>query len=156
MPFQFRENACRPHSRPRAVARPAGTGVVVADGDDEGHISRVPRTSALASTLSRARDVVKRRSIAQRPCRFKRANPSGGVATGAVRARLRRAVRVDAFVVADDSPRGDLDAVARGFAAVVSVPTWPFAHAFALTDRVFLESLREDVATGLPSFLIDP
>ena len=104
VPFQFRENACRPHSRPRAVARPAGTGVVVADGDDEGHISRVPRTSALASTLSRARDVVKRRSIAQRRCRFKRANPSGGVATGAVRARLRRAVRVDAFVVADDSP----------------------------------------------------
>ena len=59
-------------------------------------------------------------------------------------------------LVADDSPRGDLDAVARGFAAVVAVPTWPFAHAFALTDRVFLESLREDVATGLPSFLIDP
>jgi len=67
------------------------------------------------------------------------------------------AFRVSAgVVVADDAPRGDLDAVARGFAAVVAVPTWPFAHAFALTDRVFIESLREDVASGVPSFLIDP
>ena len=59
-------------------------------------------------------------------------------------------------VVADDAPRGDLDAVARGFAAVAVVPTWPFAHAFALTDAAFVESFREDVRTGLPLFLCQP
>ena len=58
-------------------------------------------------------------------------------------------------VVADDSARGDVDAVMSGKAAVCALPTWPQGHAFALLDVVAVEALREDPASGLPLWLCE-
>ena len=58
-------------------------------------------------------------------------------------------------VVADDSARGDVDAVMSGQAAVMALPTWPQGHAFSLLDVVAVEALREDPATGLPLWLCE-
>jgi len=62
-------------------------------------------------------------------------------------------------VVADDSHRGDLDAISKGFAAISAVSSWPQGHAFALLDDVLVESLREETdisagTVGLPSWLV--
>jgi len=62
-------------------------------------------------------------------------------------------------VVADDSHRGDLDAISKGFAAISAVSSWPQGHAFALLDDVLVESLREETdesagTLGLPSWLV--
>ena len=58
-------------------------------------------------------------------------------------------------VVADDSARGDVDAVMAGKAAVCALPTWPQGHAFSLLDVVAVEALREDPASGLPLWLCE-
>lgn len=57
-------------------------------------------------------------------------------------------------VVADESPRGDIDAVSRGAAAVSTLSVWPESHPFALLDDVLVESLRDDPRTGLPRWII--
>lgn len=57
-------------------------------------------------------------------------------------------------VVADESPRGDIDAVSRGAAAVSTLSVWPESHSFALLDDVLVESLRDDPRTGLPRWII--
>ena len=58
----------------------------------------------------------------------------------------------DGVVVADDSPRGDVDAVMRGIASITTVPTWPHGHSFAILDALAVESLRAD-ADGVPAYL---
>ena len=57
-------------------------------------------------------------------------------------------------VVADESPRGDIDAVSRGAAAVSTLSVWPESHPFALLDDVLVESLRDDPRSGLPRWII--
>ena len=57
-------------------------------------------------------------------------------------------------VVADESPRGDVDAVSRGAAAVSVLSVWPESHPFALLDDVLVESLRDDPRTGLPRWIV--
>jgi len=61
-------------------------------------------------------------------------------------------------VVADDSHKGDVDAVSKGFAAISTISAWPQGHAFAILDDVLVESLREVVSSsglvGLPSWLV--
>lgn len=57
-------------------------------------------------------------------------------------------------VVADESPRGDIDAVSRGAAAVSTLSVWPESHPFALLDDVLVESLRDDPHTGLPRWIV--
>ena len=57
-------------------------------------------------------------------------------------------------VVADESPRGDVDAVSRGAAAVSTLSVWPESHPFALLDDVLVESLRPDPSTGLPRWVV--
>jgi len=67
----------------------------------------------------------------------------------------RAFVVADGVVVADDSPRGDVDAVMRGVASITTVPTWPAAHAFCVLDALLVESLRaDDAADGVPAFLV--
>ena len=63
-------------------------------------------------------------------------------------------------VVADDSHKGDVDAVSKGFAAISTISAWPQGHAFAILDDVLVESLREVSSgsnsglVGLPSWLV--
>ena len=63
-------------------------------------------------------------------------------------------------VVADDSHKGDVDAVSKGFAAISTISAWPQGHAFAILDDVLVESLREVSSSsssglvGLPSWLV--
>jgi hypothetical protein len=63
-------------------------------------------------------------------------------------------------VVADDSHKGDVDAVSKGFAAISTISAWPQGHAFAILDDVLVESLREVRSSsssglvGLPSWLV--
>ncbi|CAL6274561.1 unnamed protein product [Bathycoccus prasinos] len=62
--------------------------------------------------------------------------------------------------VADDSHKGDVDAVSKGFAAISTISAWPQGHAFAILDDVLVESLREVSSSsssglvGLPSWLV--
>ncbi len=61
---------------------------------------------------------------------------------------------------ADDSHKGDVDAVSKGFAAISTISAWPQGHAFAILDDVLVESLREVSSSsssglvGLPSWLV--
>ena len=56
-------------------------------------------------------------------------------------------------VVADDCVGGDVDAVMRGMAAVVTVGTWPPGHPFSLVDDAAVEALRPAEGSGLPAWL---
>ena len=58
-------------------------------------------------------------------------------------------------IVADDSPRGDVDVVISGGVAVSIVNTWPHAHALSLVDAVVVESLREHPTSGVPLWLCE-
>ena len=56
-------------------------------------------------------------------------------------------------VVADECTLGDVDAVLRGKAAVVTLPSWPQGHPFALLDPALVEALRPHPDTGMPLWL---
>lgn len=69
-------------------------------------------------------------------------------------ARIPSAFRLTAgVIVADDSPRGDLDAFAAGRASVCLRQTFPRGHAFEMLDAACAEHMRETTDTGLPRWL---
>lgn len=56
-------------------------------------------------------------------------------------------------LLTDPVVSGDIDRVFKGRAAISVLQTWPFGHPCSLLDCVVVESLREDVHTGLPCWL---
>jgi len=56
-------------------------------------------------------------------------------------------------IVADDVALGDVDAILRGKAAVVTLPSWPQGHPFALLDAALVETLRPHAQSGMPLWL---
>ena len=56
-------------------------------------------------------------------------------------------------ILTDSCASGDVDMVLRGKAAVTALQTWPTGHPCSVVDRVLIESLREDEATGMPAWL---
>ena len=56
-------------------------------------------------------------------------------------------------ILTDSCASGDVDMVLRGKAAVTALQTWPCGHPCSVVDRVLIESLREDEATGMPAWL---
>lgn len=118
----------------------------------------LPVQDLSSTTTSRAsergarfvRQLATERVVAERAPKSSDATPPDARAT-----RVPSAFRLVAgVVVADDSPRGDLDAFAAGRASVCLRQTFPRGHAFEMLDAPCVEHMRE-TENGLPRWLAD-